>query len=51
MVARGNQWYPRTNIDAHFEVLRISTTNNGYKTSKYYSNFKFPIITNSINGC
>ena len=28
-----------------FNVLRLSTTYIGYKTSKYDSNFKFPIIT------
>ena len=27
----------------------LSTTHNAYKTSKYASNFKFPIITLSCN--
>ena len=30
----------------HFNVLRLSATYNGYKISKYASNFKFPTITN-----
>ena len=35
MVTMDKQW-------CTFNVLRISTTYNGYKTSKYASNFKFP---------
>ena len=38
MVTKDKQW-------CTFNVLRLSTTYNGYKTSKYASNFKFPIIT------
>ena len=36
MVTKDKQW-------CTFNVLRLSTTYNGYKISKYASNFKFPI--------
>ena len=38
MVMKDKQWWA-------FEVLRISTTQNGYNTLKYALIFKFPIIT------
>ena len=31
--------------------MGIIAQDNGYKTSKYVSNFKSPIITHEINGC
>ena len=39
MVARGNQGHTM------MEVLRLSTTQNGFSTSTYASNLKFCIIT------
>ena len=44
MVTKNKQW-------CTFDILRQSTTYSGYKTSKYDSNFKFPIITHLIYGC
>ena len=38
MVAIDKQWYT-------LSFLGLSTTYNGYKTSKYIQNLKFPIIT------
>ena len=38
MVIKDKQW-------STFNVLRLSATQSRYKTSKYDSNFKFPIIT------
>ena len=37
MVTKGKWWWT-------FEVLKLSTTHNGYNCSKYALNFKFPII-------
>ena len=37
MVTKGKQWYT-------FEVLKLSTTHNGYNCSKYTLNFDFFII-------
>ena len=42
MVARGNQWKPRTNNEAHLKFWENLTTYNGYNMSKYASNFKIP---------
>ena len=44
MVTEDKQWLK-------FEVLGPSMIYNGYNTSKYALNFKFPIITHQINGC
>ena len=44
MVARatsGNQWQ----TVVHLQSSETTYTYNGYKTSKYASHFKFPIIT------
>ena len=43
MVARGNQWSPRTNSDAHFKVLRIITTYNGYTGQNVSITSNFPL--------
>ena len=42
MVARG---ITKDKQRCTFKVSRFSTTYNGFKTSKYDSNFKFDIIT------
>ena len=39
MVTKDNQWF------TFIKVLSLSDTHIGYKTSKYASNIKFPIIT------
>ena len=44
MVAMGNQWNQGQTV-MHLQCSETITTYNGYKTSKYASNFKFPIIT------
>ena len=38
MVTKDKQWWT-------FDVLRLSTIHNGYESSKYALNFKFPIVT------
>ena len=45
MVARGTNGNHGQTV-MHLICSETSTTHNGYKTSKYASNFKFPIITN-----
>ena len=45
MVAEGQPMVTKDKQWSTFDVLRLSTTCNGYKTSKYASNFQFPIIT------
>ena len=44
MVTKGKQWWT-------FEVLGASMIYNGFNSSEYALNFKFPIITHWINGC
>ena len=43
MVARGNQWYPRTNIDAHLKFLEYQPPIMGIRPQNI-TNLKFPII-------
>ena len=45
MVARGNQWLPRTNSDEALKVQDYQPTIMGITAQNMPKNFKFPIIT------
>ena len=45
MVARGNQWKPRTNNDAHLKFLVYQTPIMGITGQNMPQTSKFPIIT------
>ena len=44
MVAKGQPMVTKDGQSYTFKVMGLLTTHNGHKTSKYVSNFEFPII-------
>ena len=51
MVARVNQWLPRTNSDGPLKLVLYQPIIMGITAQNMTINFKFNIITHAVNGC